>query len=148
MNPHRLIAVLALTCVAGVALAQSPVYSPLFSEDMIRNASPTQAARMRETEAQNRRAFEARQQARRERQASAEAQAQAAQQKRQSAVPTATPTRGKSKVFKWVDANGRVHFGDAPQGRNAKEVKVGGAARTQGTPLPPPGQQQKEADVD
>ena len=148
MNPHRLIVVLALACVAGTVLAQSPVYSPLFSEDMIRNASPTQAARMSEAEAQNRKAFEDRQQARRAQQASTEAQAQAAQQKRQSAAPAATPTRGKSKVFKWVDANGRVHFGDAPQGRNAKEVKVRGAARIQGTPLPPPGQRQKEADED
>ena len=148
MNPHRLIFVLALACVADTVLAQSPLYSPLFSEDMIRNASPPQAARMRATEAQNRRAFETRQQARREQQASTEAEAQAAQQKRESAVPAATPTRGKSKVFKWVDANGRVHFGDAPQGRNAKEVKVGGAARIQGTPLPPPGQRQKESAAD
>ncbi len=147
-----LIAALAGACMASIAIAQTstqqpdqePVYSPLFSEAMIHNASPTQAVRMREAEARNRQAFETRRQARRDQQASQ--QTEAAERERRAAASASTPRRNKSKVFKWVDADGRVHFGDAPRGQDAKEIKVGGAARVQGTPLPPPGQARKADD--
>jgi len=122
---------------------QEAVYSPLFSETMIQRAAPEQGARMRKSEAGNRQRFDARQQALRDQRAAAK---QANEEARQKAERAPAPRRGKSKVFKWVDANGRVHFGDAPQGQNAKEVKVGGAARIQGTPPPPPGGQREDRD--
>ena len=115
-------------------------YRPLFTDRMIRDAStPEQAARMRETEAKNRGLFDRRQQERREKHQAAEREAQAAEEARVSALRPARPPRTKGKVYKWVDANGRVHFGDAPRDKNAQEVKVGGVARVKGTPLPPPG---------
>lgn len=119
---------------------QPPRYRPLFTDRMIRDAStPEQAERMRATEAKNRGLFDSRQKTRREEKDTAEREARAAEEARESARRPAQPARSKGKVFKWVDANGRVHFGDAPQSKNAQEVKIGGVARTQGTPLPPPG---------
>ena len=147
MKSQWLIAAVAGACLTGAAIAQEPaqqqdqqqepVYFPLFSEEMIRAASPEQAARMRETETRNRQAFDARQQSLRERREGANEDA--AGQARQDPVPTRPRRRGKSKVFKWVDANGLVHFGDTPPSRGAQEVHVGGAARIEGTPPPAPG---------
>ena len=122
---------------------QPPRYRPLFTDRMIRDAStPEQADRMRETEAKNRGVFDSRQKARLEEKEAIEREARAAEEARVSARRPAKPVRSKGKVFKWVDANGRVHFGDAPQGKDAQEVKVGGVARIQGTPPPPPGHTQ------
>ncbi|MFT5173173.1 MAG: hypothetical protein ACI8W7_001344 [Gammaproteobacteria bacterium] len=117
------------------------VYFRLFSKSMIRNASPEQAARMRKSEAENRERFDTRQQARREQQAAAKQQSEVSavqSEPRQAQIPTPAAKRGKSKVYKWVDANGRVHFGDAPKGNDAKELTVGGVARIQGTPSAAP----------
>lgn len=144
------------TAVTGIALLmlclvpvhaqqpeQPPNYRPLFTDRMIRDASaPKQADRMRETEAKNRGLFDSRQKARREKREATEREARTAEEARVSARQPAKPIRSKGKVFKWVDANGRVHFGDAPQSKDAKEVNVGGVARIQGTPPPPPGRTQ------
>ena len=116
-------------------------YFPLFSETMIGNASAAQAARMRKSEADNRERFDARQRARREQQAQPKqaAEVNASQSEpQQEKVPAPSEKRNKSKIYKWVDANGRVHFGDAPQGNKATEVTVGGGARIQGSPPPAP----------
>jgi hypothetical protein len=141
-----LIAAIAGVCLTSAAFAQNdaqqsedePVYFPLFSEAMIQSAPPEQAARMRETEARSRQAFDKRQQAIRDR--NAKAQEDAARQARERALASTTRRQqGKNKVYKWVDADGRVHFGDAPRGQDAKEVSVGGVARIKGAPPPPPG---------
>ena len=135
----------AVTAITLLLLSLAPVhaqqpeqpqrYRPLFTDRMIRDAStPEQAARMRETEAKNRGLFDRRQKERLEKQQAAEREAQAAEEARANARRPARPARSKGKVYKWVDANGRVHFGDAPRGENAKEVKVGGVARIKGTP--------------
>lgn len=149
MRARWLIAGLVGVCLStNIAVAQKTapqtaansdkkaLYFPLFSKSMIRNASPEQAARMRQSEAENHERFNARQQ-RREQQAAAKQQSEVdARQSEppQTQLPAAADRRGKSKVYKWVDANGRVHFGDAPQGSDAKELTVGGAARIQGAP--------------
>ncbi len=31
---------------------------------------------------------------------------------------------GAAKVYKWTDANGQVHFGDAPKSENAQQIEV------------------------
>jgi hypothetical protein len=152
---RRLSSMLAgVLLTANIAIAQDKVprkaqefgkqtaYFPLFSDEMIRNASPVQAARMRESEAGNRARFDARQQARRE---DKEATEEPAEVREPRPAPVAKHRHGK--VYKWVDANGRVHFGDAPQGRNAREVKVGGAARIKGTPPPAPGAVNQGEDI-
>ena len=134
---------LALVPVHAQQPEQPPRYRPLFTDRMIRDAStPEQGDRMREAEAKNRGLFDSRQKARLEKKEAAEREARAAEEARVNARRPAKPVRSKGKVFKWVDANGRVHFGDAPQSKNAQEVKVGGVARIQGTPPPPPGRTQ------
>ena len=157
MSRHWLQTALLGLCVAFSANAQqAPIpadqeatYIPVYSDKMIKEASPEQAAIWRKVEADNRRRFNERQLKLQDRKLEAEeesrARQDAAEQKaaaeraRREAAAAPKPTIRRSKVYKWVDANGRVHFGDAPQGRNAKEIKVGGAARIKGTPLPPPG---------
>lgn len=150
------------TAVTGITLlllslvpvnAQQPEqpqrYRPLFTDRMILDAStPEQAARMRETEAKNRALFDRRQKAAQEKQQAAEREARAAEESQVSARRPSSPVKSKGKVFKWVDANGRVHFGDTPQNKNAQEIKVGGVARIQGTPLPPPGRKDNNDDDD
>jgi len=124
---------LGLAMMAAGTRAQDSAdeqYHPLFTDDMIQRASPEQGQRMRVTEDRNRQAFEDRQTVLRTRREAEE------QQARQQAAPTLA--RGPSKIYKWVDKNGRVHFGDARQSSDAQEVTVGGAARIKGTPLPPP----------
>ena len=135
LGPLALSAVLAQESPSDnqVQNAKQLVYFPLFSEEMISNASPGESRRMRSTEDRNRKKFEERQQILRERNEDEVEPDSAAQR-----APAPNAPRAKSKIFKWVDGDGRVHFGDAPQGSNAKEVKVGGAARIQGTPPPPP----------
>lgn len=149
------------TAVTGIALLmlclvpvhaqqpeQPPNYRPLFTDRMILDAStPEQADRMRKTEAKNREIFDSRQKAQREKAQTAEREARAAEEARVSALRPTPPVRSQRKVFKWVDANGRVHFGDAPQSKNAKEIKVGGVARIQGTPPPPPGRTQDDTEA-
>ena len=149
MKLQWLIMALTSVCLSSIALAQEPeqqqenrreqepVYFPLFSEEMIQSASPEQSIRMRETEARNRQAFDSRMRALRD-QDTAQKQEASTQAPRQDAETAPLPQRGKRKIFKWVDANGRVHFSDVPQGRNAKEINVGGAARIRGNPPPLP----------
>lgn len=108
-------------------------YQPLFTPEMIERAAPEQGTRMRITEERNRAAWD-------ERQEAATKREQAAAQAREASQPAADqPARAKSKIYKWVDKDGRVHFGDAPEGRGAKEIEVGGIARIPGNPPPPPG---------
>jgi len=140
---RRLAAVLAvlLALPAPPGRAQPPDeapgerYQPLFSEEMIRRAPPEHRERMRAVEAQHRAAFERR---RREQAQAPGARGGADAQAAPSDAPPAA-RRGRTRVYKWVDEQGRVHFGDAPEGRGAEEIEVGGAARIQGTPPPPPG---------
>lgn len=136
MSAHRLAVCGLALALSGAVLAQDPpvpVYQPLFTPQMIEQASPEQATRMRATEERNRQAWEERQAAVRERE-------QAARQAEQAAQPApAQRARGRSKIYKWVDKDGRVHFGDAPEGQGAQEIEVRGIAREQGRPPPPPG---------
>lgn len=136
--PQLWLACLLALAAPGIASAQDvspPVYQPLFSPEMIEQASPEQATRMRATEQRNRAAWDERQEATRQRE-------QAAQQRTQQAEQSAQQPRAKkNKIYKWVDKDGRVNFGDAPEGQGAEEIEVKGIAREQGNPPPPPGAQ-------
>jgi len=139
MNVRAGVLVLAALCAAPLAFAQDTpqpargpdAYLPLFTPEMIQRASPEQAERMRITEERNRATWEARQRA---------ARAQAAEIARREQAAAEPPPRpqGRNKIYRWVDKDGNVHFGDAPAGDGAKEVEVGGVARQSGNPLPPP----------
>jgi hypothetical protein len=115
-------------------------YRPLFPPETIEAASPEQARRMRATEERNRKAWEERQAKLR-----AASQSKANPARGQSAAPA---PRARKKIYKWVDKNGRVHFGDAPQGSGAQEVEVRGAARIQGNPPPAPSLGGSQSDKD
>lgn len=136
--PQLWLACLLTLAAPDIASAQDvspPVYQPLFSPEMIEQASPEQATRMRATEQRNRAAWDERQEATRQRE-------QAAQQRTQQAEQSAQQPRAKkNKIYKWVDKDGRVNFGDAPEGQGAEEIEVKGIAREQGNPPPPPGAQ-------
>ncbi len=107
-------------------------YRPLFTPEMIRSASPAQAQRMRATEERNRKAWDERQAKRREAE-------NASARRAESQASGAPPAQRKRKIYRWVDKDGRVHFGDAPPGRGAEEVTVRGVARVKGNPPPAPG---------
>jgi hypothetical protein len=133
--PQLWLACLLASAAPGVASGQdasAPVYQPLFSPEMIEQASPEQATRMRATEQRNRQAWDERQEAIRQRE-------QAAQRTQQAEQSAPQPRTKKNKIYKWVDKDGRVHFGDAPAGQGAQEIEVKGIAREQGNPPPPPG---------
>lgn len=133
--PLLWLACLLALAAPGVATAQdesAPVYQPLFTPEMIEQASPEQAMRMRATEERNRQAWDERQEATRQRE-------QAAQRSQQAEQSAQQPRAKKKKIYKWVDKEGRVHFGDAPEGQGAQEIEVKGIAREQGNPPPPPG---------
>lgn len=100
-------------------------YQPLFTDAMIRSAAPEQRERMRAAEENNRRAYERRQKAS-EQAATPDAAAPAS-----SPPPRVRPRR--SKIYRWVDDRGRVHFGDAPAGEGAEEITVRGSGAS-----PPP----------
>ena len=97
-----------------------PGYIPLFTEAQIRNASPQTQPRMRETERINLQAWTRRQQNRSVGNVSAEDPAEPAAEP-VSRAPRAAPRR---KIYRWVDADGRINFGDNPPGKAAREVKV------------------------
>lgn len=127
MNMHRWLACVLTLALPGLALGQDPAvqeYLPLFSPEMIEQASPEQAARMRTTEERNRQVWDERQAAARQHE---QTEAQQAREASQSA--SEQPPRAKNRIFKWVDKDGRVHFGDAPQGQGAQEVEVRGITR-------------------
>lgn len=135
--PRLWLACLLAVAGPGVATGQDvspPVYQPLFTPQMIEQASPEQATRMRATEQRNRQAWEERQEAMRQRD-------QAAQRTREAEQSAQQPRAKKSKIYRWVDKQGRVNFGDAPEGQGAQEIEVKGIAREQGNPPPPPGAQ-------
>ena len=69
-------------------------------------------------------------------------------ERRADAPQATTQARRKSKIFKWVDANGRVHFGDAPRDKNAKEIKIRAATRTPPASSPAPRDPQQAVDSD
>ena len=139
MNALGRAAALAVLCAATAAFAQERAgapaapgaYLPLFTPEMIQRASPQQRERMRATEAQNRAAWEARQRA-------ARARAEDAARGEQTDAAPAPRAKRRSRIYRWVDKDGNVHFGDAPQGSGAQEVQVRGVAREAGTPPPPP----------
>jgi hypothetical protein len=122
---------LAMPCTVLAQDSAAQQYQPLFTQEMIEKATPEQAARMRITEERNRAAWDERLEAARKRE-------QAAAQARQAPPAPDQAPRAKTKIYKWVDKDGRVHFGDAPAGQGAKEVEVGGIARVPGNPPPPP----------
>jgi hypothetical protein len=106
-------------------------YIPLFSPKQIANASEKQRKRMQSTEMLNRSSWMKRRQ-----------DAAVAKAKQAASVPPPIPappkyTR-KGKIYKWVDAQGRVHFGDAPSGNDSEQVKLRNTAPAQGAPPPPP----------
>lgn len=135
-----------LTATATSVLAQGNAegggYSKIFPEEMYRRATPQQRREMEAAEARNRATWEARQQQQREQAADAAEQAPGQAQSRPPAAasqappptpPAVTPQR-KAKIYKWVDENGRVVFGDAPRGADAEEVKVRGTGRSAPAP--------------
>jgi hypothetical protein len=134
--PQLWLACLLAVAGLGVATGQDaspPAYQPLFTPEMIEQASPEQATRMRATEQRNRQAWDERHEATRQRD-------QAAQRVREAEQSAQQPRAKKKKIYRWVDKEGRVNFGDAPDGQGAQEIEVKGIAREQGNP-PPPGAQ-------
>jgi hypothetical protein len=113
--------------------SQQPVdnYIPLFSPEQIANASETQRKRMESTEKLNRSSWMKR------RQDAAEAKA-----KLEASAPPPKPAKPKytrkGKIYKWVDAQGRVHFGDSPPGKGSEQIKLRNTAPAKGAPPPPP----------
>lgn len=119
----------ALTLLGAVAAADDgpppAPYQPLFTDAMIANAAPEQRERMRAAEEDNRRAYERRREAN---------EAAAAPAVTAPAREVRTP---RSRIYRWVDEAGRVHFGDAPTGKGAQEITVRGAAASPPPPAPP-----------
>ena len=127
-----------LAGAAGGALAQDNPqgdgYNPLFPEAMYLRASPQQRREMEAAEARNRSAWQQRKQQEQAAAAAAQSSEQPPDQGSGQAPvaappPAAAPVtpRRKSKIYKWVDENGRVQFGDAPpRSGDAEEVKVRG----------------------
>ncbi len=104
----------------NLILAQADTYIPLFSQDQISKAPKDARKRMQDTEQMNHDAWLKR----RQQEAEAEAEAKKAAESNAAAPPPPPDYSRKGKIFKWVDAQGRVHFGDAPSGSNAKQIKL------------------------
>ena len=110
---------------------QSPdPYIPLFTEQQIAKASKGARKRMQATEEMNRQAWVER------RRKSAEVKARKEAEARAAAQPAAPKYTRKGKIYKWVDAQGRVHFGDAPAGNNSPQIKLRNTSPPQGAPPP------------
>ena len=106
-------------------------YIPLFSPEQIANAPEKQRKRMQSTEKLNRSSWMKR------RQDTADAKA-----KQAASAPPPKPAQPKytrkGKIYKWVDAQGRVHFGDAPTGKDSEQINLRNTAPALGAPPPPP----------
>ena len=108
----------------------SQQYIPLFTPQQIAKASERTRTRMQATEDMNRQAWQERRRKLAETKAKKEAEARAALK------PAAPSYTRKGKIFKWVDAQGRTHFGDAPTGNNAQQIKLHDTNPPQGAPSP------------
>lgn len=115
----------------SVAQTDPPGYTPLFSREQIERAGPESRQRMIDTERAHREAWLER-----------NPPQPVVGTGEDPAEPAATPTRSSppprsrrpSRIFRWVDDNGQVHFGDRPGGEQAKEVTV----RDRTSPPQPP----------
>lgn len=50
----------------------------------------------------------------------------------------ASSTTFAGKIYKWVDANGKVHYGERPPSGKGKQMRVPGAASRGAAPAPKP----------
>jgi hypothetical protein len=133
----RYVAGVLLLCLCTTARGQTEEraegetgrYNPMFTPEMIARATPDQARRMREAEERNRQSWESRQAALRASRNADEGATRADGGAEASAASGAPRRAGRSKIYRWLDKNGNVHFGDAPAGHDAEEIKVGGVAR-------------------
>ncbi len=105
-------------------------YMPLFTPEQMAKASEGSRKRMQATEKMNRDAWIKR----RQRRAEAKAEKEAAS--RAPAQPPAPKYTRKGKIYKWVDDQGRVHFGDAPTGENSQQIKLRNTQPAIGGPPP------------
>lgn len=115
------------------AQAPLPGYTPLFSQEQIRNASDSTRQRMLDTEREHREAWLQRNAAQRATQPGGDEREEEADDPRPvestgegvRAVeqPAPRPSR-PSRIYRWVDDDGQVHFGDRPTARGAREVKL------------------------
>ncbi len=123
---------LGLAALALPALAQEtpPDYIPLFSKEQIEQASPEAKSRMIETEERNRKAW-----IERSKQEPSGDTPLAQDENQRAAAPRATPR--KRKIYRWVDAQGRVNFGDTPPSGTREEVNVRGTAPPTGANTQP-----------
>ena len=119
----------SLLFTAGIATAFAVEklpsgYVPLFTQQQIDRASVRDKARMIDSERRNREAWNARSQ-----QDDAPVSTEATKQ--QDRAATVNRVR-KQKVYRWVDSNGRVNFGDRPPGQRHEEVRLQSTAPPQG----------------
>ena len=135
----RRISALSMAGLTGVLLAVSaagqdpplpPGYIPLFSPEQIENASPETRQRMIDTERVNREAWAKRAQERPAGSGEDPARQRAGDNEGQPAAAAPPPARSatRRKIYRWVDKNGRVNFGDTPPPTAASEVKLRGTA--------------------
>ena len=131
-----------LTSLANTSGAQTADdYIPLFTPEQISKASEIQRKRMQSTEKLNRDTWINRRK---------DAAAEKAKQAAAASPPKPPPPKytRKGKIYKWVDAQGRVHFGDAPTGKDSEQIKLRNTAPAEGAPPPPPAPHLKKAEED
>lgn len=103
-------------------------YIPLFTPEQIAKAAKESRKRMQATEKMNHEAWVKRRKDR----AAVKARTQAPA----AASPPPPKYTRKGKIYKWVDAQGRVHFGDAPSGKNSQQIKLRNTSPPKGAPPP------------
>ena len=121
-------------CLSTVLLASHPVsssaqdddYVPLFSQEQISKAAEGSRKRMQVTEKMNRDAWMKR------RKESADAKTKKAATASAATKPAPPKYTRKGKIYKWVDAQGRIHFGDAPTGKKSEQIKLRNTKPSQG----------------
>ena len=126
---------IGITAKAQSAEALPAGYIPLFSQEQIDAASPQAKSRMIETEQRNRKAWIERSK-RRSASSGGDTPSASARAERESEPSAAAPAPRpkKRKIYRWVDANGRVNFGDTPPAAKHEEVSVRGTAAPTGAP--------------
>ena len=125
------------------SITQSPDrYIPLFTKQQIAKAPKGTRKRMQATENMNREAWVNRRRKRAEVKARKEAEDQAAAQ------PVTPKYTRKGKIYKWVDAQGQVHFGDAPAGNNSRQIKLRNTDPPQGASPPASAPHLQKSDED
>jgi hypothetical protein len=128
--------------VGATVTAQTlrPGYTPLFTPEQIRNASDATRQRMIDTERDHREAWMQRNPG--ARRSAAEpgdppsnptGEGEREPPASADAAPRAAPP-GKRKIYRWVDSQGRVNFGDRPASTGATEVRIRNDGASRGSP--------------